>query len=573
MAPVSQQTTPLDRRRISEIGAWLVLLWLLIRLSARRVSTFDIWWHVATGRRMLESGSLLPTDPFSYTQAGEAWTYKDWGADLLVAVLHDWGGEPALAVMAALCAIVGTLAIGQVLRMRDLPVGVIVIVIAVYLSAVVFRFSERPASLSFALTAVLILLLERHRAGVGRLLWVVPLTLVMANLHRGALAVPAIVLAYGLARFLEQRAKGERPGWVESAAVVAGCGLASVATPFGTAAAQQAFEVMAVEGIRQGMPEWQPFSLATMWDATPATLLIVATAGAGALWQRRLAWWDAALLSCGAGLALGGVRFFPYLALMAVPAAAGALRNLPSFQRPAGNVIAMGIAMVVLAAGWHRGPPGFGLDTEPRHYPEAGRDFVAHALSSGELRGRVFNEYHYGGYLLATVPDNPVFIDGRSNQIYGGDFILAYQRALRNPEAFAVTMDQWTVQWLFMDFRPYARARVHLDRNPDWSLIFMSEKALVYVRNDGPNAALAQRLAYRFLEPHQLTASVRRAWAVEDQRDLLLAEARRLVRDDPEYVEGWTLLGFALGQMGPAHAAELEMVEERLHRLGWSGER
>src|SRR6476646_3641592 len=52
----------------------------------------DAGWHIRTGERILATGALPRTDPYSFTRAGAPWFAWEWGADVLTGAVHTaWG--------------------------------------------------------------------------------------------------------------------------------------------------------------------------------------------------------------------------------------------------------------------------------------------------------------------------------------------------------------------------------------------------------------------------------------------------------------------------------------------------
>src|SRR6266542_4678778 len=48
----------------------------------------DAGWHIRTGERVLTTGVLPRSDPYSFTQAGEPWYAWEWGADVISGAVH-----------------------------------------------------------------------------------------------------------------------------------------------------------------------------------------------------------------------------------------------------------------------------------------------------------------------------------------------------------------------------------------------------------------------------------------------------------------------------------------------------
>ena len=64
----------------------------------------DVWWHLATGRRILSGAGIPPTDPFTFTALGRPWVSHEWLSGVLFALLDRIGGIDLLVVFKSLLA-------------------------------------------------------------------------------------------------------------------------------------------------------------------------------------------------------------------------------------------------------------------------------------------------------------------------------------------------------------------------------------------------------------------------------------------------------------------------------------
>ncbi len=206
--------------------------------------------------------------------------------------------------------------------------------------------------------------------------------------------------------------------------------------------------------------------------------------------------------------------------------------------------------------------PHLGLQ-EHRH-PDGALAFVR----THGVRGRVFNEFQYGGYLLYHLwPQTQVFVDGRNDWVYTPAELELAAQSLTDGPSFERANERYGFDWLFLANRPDDRRRRHFDRDPHWALVFASQAALVYVRRDGPNASLAQS-AYRLLRAHNLGGSIAQAVRSGPQAaGLVVAEAERMVHEDPLSFPANLALAeaYALTRR-PEAAAQLERVQDLASR-------
>src|SRR3989304_1694519 len=65
-------------------------------------SVIDLAYLIRAGEAMLDTGSLLRTDTFTFTAVGQEWLNQQWGTEVIVALVHRSGGWTALVVVRGL---------------------------------------------------------------------------------------------------------------------------------------------------------------------------------------------------------------------------------------------------------------------------------------------------------------------------------------------------------------------------------------------------------------------------------------------------------------------------------------
>lgn len=85
------------------IHVWIAALFaaILLRTFLMPVPPNDVWWQLAMGRLIVETGGIPTHDVFSFTQAGQPYYDQPWLAQLLMYGLHRVGGVPLLLVVQA----------------------------------------------------------------------------------------------------------------------------------------------------------------------------------------------------------------------------------------------------------------------------------------------------------------------------------------------------------------------------------------------------------------------------------------------------------------------------------------
>jgi hypothetical protein len=503
----------------------------------RPIIDLDLWWHMRLGELLLQGEPDTSVDVFSQTHAGVPWAWKDWGTAILFHGLWRLGGATAILGFKALLFAGAAGLLWLLLRYeRRVPPALALLVSAATLDAVAFRFTERAASVSLVILLAVLVLVERDRRGARGLWWAIPLVILNANLHRAALLLPVVLGAYAAACLLEARLGRDRD-WRRPALVAVGSGLGCLVTPYGIAIVTTTIALMGEHSPL--ITEWAPVSMELLWALTPASLASMGLLGVGVvlgLWKQR-PWspWDLVLAAMAFGLGLGSMRHLPVLALLgAGPAASGLAVLVRAWTGRLAGLIAVGSSSVLLAATLTHPVALPGPALAPAHFPERGLEFVQGLPPELRPRGALFNEFAYGGFIVFHLwPEHRVYIDGRTDLVYPAAFVERYIECLHDGRAFEQEARDRELQWVWLDNVPFDGGRLHFDLDPAWTLVHASRRALIYVREDGPNRALTQAYGYRWLAAHDLMGSLRAA-AARGQGPAALAELRRMVEDDPD---------------------------------------
>jgi hypothetical protein len=180
---------------------------------------------------------------------------------------------------------------------------------------------------------------------------------------------------------------------------------------------------------------------------------------------------NAELLATLAPLMIAPLLARQWTQVRADPDATG---RLNAWARPAGQA---GTALfLAIAALFAAGLVRFGNVEPPTStMPQAALDYAREA----GLKGRVLNDYSYGGYLVRA--GIPTFIDGRG-ELYGGDFIKRYAETvnLKGDQSLEATLEEFKIDWTFLAKDvPANKLLAHL---PGWRRAFGDDQATIFVR-------------------------------------------------------------------------------------------
>src|SRR5262249_24076409 len=93
-----------DRTRRADRLLFLAMAVLAGLLGCYELFDTDVWWHLRTGRWILEHRRVPRLDLFTFSSADRPWIDLHWGFQVALATAHAMGGVPAMVLLAALAS-------------------------------------------------------------------------------------------------------------------------------------------------------------------------------------------------------------------------------------------------------------------------------------------------------------------------------------------------------------------------------------------------------------------------------------------------------------------------------------
>jgi tetratricopeptide (TPR) repeat protein len=514
-------------------------------LGLRQISDSDVWTHLAHGRALVAARGVPPHEPFTYPSAAMPYYNTEWLFGVALYATYALGGLTAVVFLkATLLALTAALLwrtamLGSVASRDDaggLRAAVAASVVLAALLAMRYRFVERPDVALMVFIAATVYALDAFILEVRRrpLYLLVPIVVIWANVHPSVIVAAgpfAAVLAGGVVFWMFGRRRAEIHGipTLGQLRVVTGVGVAalfaSLLNPYGWDAITLPFRLAGSAWFTQEVTELQRPRLGDYPIAFTLGLLLVATL---LMNVRRVPITAALLAAPFAWLALSGARFVFLFPLVAAPLLARGLTEVLAFSRLANwrrplTMVASGAALAAVVAtglavanvgpfGARDHSPGLGVDA--RAVPEGALAY----LDRVGVAGRVFNAFHFGGYIAwRDFPRRAPIIDGRAwvpseliEEIHFARVYPAHLARLQAAYGFeAAVMDYASFAGEPLDeVAPGADAGLN---SAAWALVYWDDVALVYLRRAGPFAATAARDEYRHLRPANGAAALGRA--------------------------------------------------------------
>ena len=413
-----------DWEKTSRRVAILVLLYAIPAFQAMLpIDDPDLWWHLRTGQWILEHGRVPMEDPFSVYGMGKPWIAYSWLFEILVYGLFRKLGLSGILLFLVVTSLLIALAIQLSIRRAKLPFLAEVVLLAVAFSSMKPIYTPRSWLFSILFfTIELYILFHMRRTGklaAGFLL--PPLFALWANLHLQfiyGLAVLGLLIGEAIMyrRLFRQSLERESALPVERLSFIAlACVLATFITPYHYHLYRPLFEISLQTGAFQNISELHPLFFRSPADWFVLALTIGAAYVLGS--QRYLLSFPFLLLLMGAFLAFRARRDVWVVVLAATFIISEYQRVINSggsfaLTRVRIACVVVGVMLAVYLIGWHR------QLSEPKLQAFVERDFpvgAVHFINQNKFAGPLYNNLDWGGYLIWSLPNLPVSMDGRMN--------------------------------------------------------------------------------------------------------------------------------------------------------------
>lgn len=403
------------------------------------VRNYDFFWHLASGRWIVEHHALPLHDPFAVASDRHEWINGEW---LFQIAAHAIGLHGASYARALLAAAIFTLVF--VLSRRD------ALLTAIAFAGAMQTFDWRPSSAAMLFLVLAIAARSWIAHAAIAAFWI--------NVH------PSALLAPGIAALTTRRV-----------VPVIASAVALLVNPHGWRAILAPLELMT--WVRSGAfvnAEWLPSRITDF-----PLLYLCVIGGVVAIVAKREEWWKIVLFAALAYLAVRHVRnqglFFAAFPLL-----------MPRYELRraiAWTGAALALLFVALTADHRTG-------VAPERFPIRA---VATLQASG-LRGNIYNPDQFGGFVIwSFYPERRALTDGR-NELYR-TYIPEYARARGDQRAWRALLQKYRIDLAVDEYRPPLEVMDAVTRQTrfmpaslaywprrEWALIAYDDAAMVFAR-------------------------------------------------------------------------------------------
>jgi hypothetical protein len=475
------------RRLVPGPSDLVFTLVLLLSLIGGRCSLFNdpgTLWHLRLGRDIIASGAVPRVDTLTFTRAHEPWVDQSWGFDAALAIVVDHAGWSAAVALTALllATVYSGLARGLI---RDGISPMIAVYVALAMVAIgCIHFLIRPHLITLAFVSIAFRICQKqHERGGWIVGWVVVLTAILANLHGGFVALPAIVATAAVGHAISGPwDEARRRNVAKFVLAFLACCAAALINPYGWNLYRHVFNLLVTSGVTTMIQEYEPAPFGKP-EVRALELTLLSLMALPALVSRRVERYHLVHLLVWLHLALTAIRNAPLFAFAAAPVLASELDALPLFfrrywvrQGPRSiwvPTLATGL-IVLVAAGANLG----GINTGK--WPVS----ALPALNQQPVGSHLFNEQDWGGLIAGECrPLRPVYVDDRF-ELFGKKAILEYIETLSGGPTWDTVRDRDRIDLVWV--KPDRGLARRISQDPDWSEIYRDSTSVLFSRNAPP---------------------------------------------------------------------------------------
>jgi tetratricopeptide (TPR) repeat protein len=505
-----------NKKKVS-ITLFALFFLIVFIISLKPHFDFDIWFHLKSGEIISQMGIIFH-DVFSYTSNGREWYPYEWLFQWFVYQYVRVFGFRAIEYLVAILATIQVVLVFLILRkIFKLHVVLTILTLFFYFSGVFEFFTGRPHLFAYTfLITNLFLILYYFFNGKNLLIFTVPITLLWSNIHGSIFLGVYFFLSYGFIALLNFRKTKEKI-WKKKALMLGGfgvlTGVLSILPPLGFTQYRLLWRFFENrEVITRFIDEWTPLGANLggfiLYSVTAAAVLVVLLIYIFRDKKFYHYLWILPLLPLVLSAYTANRNVF--LGTLALAVLLGwVLSKLEynKFTQKTKIALLVGAILFCGFSGWRlyekSRPPNL-------YYPVQATQFI----KNYQLKGNMFNEYAYGGYLLYQLyPTQKVFIDGRTDVYLCceiKDLMSVSSKKAETDNEFGKVIyqtiyDKYQVSFVVLRTEKHSEQRKItrlLNQDPQWSLVYWDDVAQIFIRKDRKNDAVLNDFGSLYATPY-----------------------------------------------------------------------
>jgi hypothetical protein len=507
-------------RAVRYLAIFCFFLFFFISFLSINLSDYDFWWHIATGKYIVENQALPESDPFSYT-ANENPSDREtlllsgyWLAQVIFYELFDTWGAKGIILLRSLLLVLFLFFIFLTARKQKVSDLTALAITSVCFLTAKNYIGERPVLFTFFTFSVVVYLLEDFRINRSRkALLLIPLAVMaLSNMHPGyviCIMLAALYLAGEAARslFRNEERKDLLKGFL---AILVITGIFSLFNPNGGVMLTGIFSFH--DEVIQDISEFIPTFVLYQNKIAPmdyAYIIFLVFSLLSLRYLKKMEFTHMLLIAVFTAMSFLAVRyviFYMCISSYVIARIIAHLKEEKIFNRlveilKAKEGVVYIVTLVFGAFLVFQAIPAsarFEFKAETSHYvPEGAADFLSH----NTINGNMLNEYGFGGYLIWRLyPGKKMFIDTRKmkNDVFN-EYRTIVNLGKGTPQAWMDIMKKYDITHIVItplmqqgDIYPLVE---YLFDSKEWILVYADHLSLIFVLNNSENAYVIENFA------------------------------------------------------------------------------
>jgi len=440
------------------------------------VGDADLGWHLRLGDYFWQEGRILKTNEFATLMPDYIWANHSWGYDVLLSALYKLGGFTVLSLAGAI--LIG-LSFALLFKNKPAHLWLPAALIFYLFASPILATGLKSQTLSFFFLALIWVILKQVYLKWHKKAWLLPMIFCLwANMHGMFIIGLGVGSLYLLVNFYTQKKlpthfKKLILIWLLSGAV-------TFVNPFFYRVHLDSLSYLS-SPLLSYISEWQPWPFSSL-------LMLFFIFYSLLLWTNLLRkghknWGELAVLALFNLMALRARRMIPVYLLFSLPEF---MEMVSIFIRERGlklkylTFISVGILLIlsrtvfkrqILSQNWHSYCQG----------EIACSEGLVDFMFKNNIRGKIFNAYRLGGFLIYHYPQNKVYIDGRMTLWQSGSGISPIEKYMGMVSADGNFKNMFTDEqfdYVILN-RGYALCEV-LEKTEKWPVLYEDEKVMLF---------------------------------------------------------------------------------------------
>ncbi len=532
----------------------------------------DVFWHLATGRYIIENKTIPSADVFGFVTEGTKWIPFEWGWDVINYVLFLSGSWILVSVFKSIIIILIFFTAYRLCIKLKIPVPLLVL-ISLFLSfGMLTRFGLRPYIISYLFVTIVLFILINFRlssANPKSLYFLPVIFLVWANMHMGVLLGFGIffifIISEGTLFFLREKNNKAGNNILTAAdlkkiiLIFLLCIAGMLLNPFFINTYIYTYSHTQMDTL-ENINEWRsPFDSALAGFYYVKIYIGFLIAGLTVLYYSfRKKDLFSAMLFIGFGIySMFTLRYTSdFMIIIFIPLLIAANFILSYFRKNktshfSSAAIISGIVLTAVLIylniiSWNDSlykdilnnrfrETGFGVNE--KFYPVEMFDFIKRE-NINNIGSRPFNSLRLGGYFSWNFPESKNFIDSRN---LNSSIMAEYNIIDKRKAGFEDKLKSYNIDYIIYSI-PYLTENAieikqdllgYLSKSPDWKLIFWDDKSFLYVKNDVKFKAIIDKYEYKYVTPENFIYKRKVMYnALQSDKEIFMKELRRKAAED-----------------------------------------